>query len=132
MDSLPDMELSIFIARVLGVIYLSVGIGLFLFREAYILSFRRLLDNPGYALLGGFIAIVGGMAMITYHNLWVNDWRVIITLIGWIALIKGILLLLTPTYLEVFRSFLQVRKGKGLTIVILIAGAIFFYLGFFS
>lgn len=131
MDSSLDVELSIFIARVLGVMYLTVGIGLFLFRETYMLALRRLLDNPGYAMLGGFMATVGGMAMVTYHNLWVNDWRVIITFIGWIALIKGILLLLTPTYLQLFRGILQVRKGIGMTIAILIAGAVFCYLGFF-
>ncbi|MEP1032243.1 hypothetical protein [Ekhidna sp.] len=127
---MDNMELSIFIARVLGVMYLSVGIGLFLFREAYMLAFRKLVDSPGSALLGGFMAVVGGMAMVTYHNLWVNDWRVIITIIGWIALIKGILLMLAPAYLELFRGILQVRKGRGLTLAIVIFGAIFCYLGF--
>ena len=124
------MELSIFIARSLGVIYLTVGIGLFLFRESYILVFRKILESPGYALLGGFMAIVGGMAMVTYHNLWVNDWRVIITIIGWVALIKGIILLLFPGYLDLFKGLLQVRKGKGLTITIVLFGLIFTYLGF--
>lgn len=125
------MELSIFIARTLGVIYLTVGIGLFLFREIYVLAFRKILENPGYALLGGFMAIVGGMALVTYHNLWVNDWRVVITIIGWIALIKGVILLLVPGYLDIFKGILQVRKGKGLTIAIVLFGLIFTYLGFF-
>lgn len=126
------MELSIFIARTLGVIYLSVGIGLFLFREIYVLAFRKILESPGYALLGGFMAIVGGMALITYHNLWVNDWRVIITLIGWVALIKGVILIMFPTFLDMFKGILQVRKGKGLTIAIMLFGLIFTYLGFFQ
>ena len=124
------MELSIYIARTLGIVYLTVGIGLFLFRETYILAFRKILESPGYALLGGFMAIVGGMAMVTYHNLWVNDWRVVITIIGWIALIKGAFLLTMPNYLNIFKGILQVRKGKGLTIAIVFMGLIFTYLGF--
>ncbi|WP_420318558.1 hypothetical protein [Ekhidna sp.] len=126
------MELSIFIARTLGVVYLTVGIGLFLFREVYILALRKILDSPGYALLGGFMAIVGGMAMVNYHNYWVNDWRVIITIIGWIALIKGILILLFPLYFDWFKKLLLVRIGKGLTIVIVAVGLFFTYLGFLN
>lgn len=125
------MELSIFIARTLGVIYLTVGIGLFLFRETYILAFRKIMENPGYALLGGFIAIVGGMAMVSYHNLWVSDWRVLVTIVGWIALIKGILLLLIPPYTNLFKGLLQMQKGKGITITAILMGVIFTYLGFF-
>ncbi|WP_421765108.1 hypothetical protein [Ekhidna sp.] len=130
MDSSFNMELSIFIARILGIMYLSVGIGFFLFREPYVLALRKILDNPGYALLGGFMAIVGGMAMVTYHNLWVSDWRVIITIIGWIALIKGVILLLSPSYLQLFRPMLLVRNGKAMTIAILLLGILFTYLGF--
>lgn len=125
------MEPSIFIARTLGVIYLTVGIGLFLFRETYILAYRKILENPGYALLGGFIAIVGGMAMVSYHNLWVSDWRVLVTIVGWIALIKGILLLLIPPYTNLFKGLLQMQKGKGITITAILMGVIFTYLGFF-
>ena len=125
------MEPSIFIARTLGVIYLTVGIGLFLFRETYILAYRKILENPGYALLGGFIAIVGGMAMVSYHNLWVSDWRVLVTIVGWIALIKGILLLLIPPYTNLFKGLLQMQKGKGITIIAILMGVIFTYLGFF-
>ncbi|MEP0984311.1 hypothetical protein [Ekhidna sp.] len=132
MDSSLNMELSIFIARILGILYLSVGIGFFLFREYYVLALRKILNNPGYALLGGFMAIVGGMAMVTYHNHWVNDWRLIITIIGWIALIKGIILIMFPTFLDIFKGILQVRKGKGLTIAIVLFGLIFIYLGFFQ
>ena len=125
------MEPSIFIARTLGVIYLTVGIGLFLFRETYILAYRKILENPGYALLGGFVAIVGGMAMVSYHNLWVSDWRVLVTIVGWIALIKGILLLLIPPYTNLFKGLLQMQKGKGITITAILMGVIFTYLGFF-
>lgn len=130
MDSSLNMELSVFVARVLGVMYLSVGLGLFLFREAYILVLRKLLDSLAYAMFGGFIAIIGGMALVSYHNIWVNDWRIIITLIGWVALINGILIMVTPTYLKVFKSMLKVRMGIGLTLAIFMFGAFFFYFGF--
>ena len=130
MDSLHSMDLSVFIARTIGIIYLSVGLGFFLFREMYVMAFRKILESPGYALLGGFMAVVVGMALVNYHNLWVNDWRVIITVIGWIALMKGIILLLAPSYLQIFRGMLLVRNGKIMTVLILTLGIIFTYLGY--
>ena len=125
------IELSIFIARTLGVMYLSIGLGFFIFREMHVLALRKILDSPGYAMLGGFIAAAGGMAMVTYHNLWVNDWRVIITIVGWIALIKGVMLLIMPGYICTFRGVLLVRYGKYLTVAILIFGSVLTYFGFF-
>ena len=70
------------------------------------------------------------MAMVSYHNLWVNDWRVIITIVGWIALIKGALLLIMPGYIRTFRGVLLVRYGKYLTVAILLFGAVLTYFGF--
>jgi len=42
----------------------------------------------------GVIALVAGLAMILAHNVWSGGaLPVIVTLIGWLALIKGLLLL---------------------------------------
>lgn len=49
-----------------------------------------------------FIAIIIGLVNILLHNIWTSDWRIIITLFGWIALFKGI----------VFFSFPDVAKKK--------------------
>ncbi|WP_425391089.1 hypothetical protein [Ekhidna sp.] len=125
------MELSIYLARTFGVIYLAVGLGMFLYRESYILLFRRLTESIDFVLMGGFIAVASGMAMVTYHNLWVSDWRVIITIVGWIALVKGIMLLIMPGYIRTFRGVLLVRYGKYLTVAILLFGLALSYFGFF-
>ena len=125
------MELSIFIARTMGVIYLSVGLGLFFFREMYMLALRKILDSPAYAFLGGFMAVIGGVAMVTYHSIWVSDWRVIITIVGWVVLVKGVMLLIMPGYIRAFRGALLVRFGKYLTIASLLFGLVLSYFGFF-
>jgi len=125
------MEWSLFIARTFGIIYLSIGIGLLLFKETYLLSLRKVLDQPGYALLGGFLAVFLGMAILTVHNLWVPNWQVLITAIGWIALIKGMLLLIFPGYIGLFKSVLSVKNKTLLTLGILLLGLLLTYLGFF-
>lgn len=45
-----------------------------------------------------FLAIILGLINVIIHNVWVADWRIIITLFGWLALIKGISLFAFPQF----------------------------------
>lgn len=38
----------------------------------------------------GYITFLLGLATVVAHNVWVADWRVAITILGWITLFKGI------------------------------------------
>ncbi len=84
-------------------------------------------------MLSGVIAFGIGLAQVLSHNLWVADWRVLITLFGWAALLKGLMLLYFP------KKILAVSKGitkTGLLQVILtiylLAGIYLVYVGFRS
>lgn len=65
-------------------------------------------DNMALTYLGGLLAMVFGLLIVVSHNVWVADWRAIITVAGWLGLIKGIVLLLAPAsigkYVEMARS----------------------------
>jgi hypothetical protein len=41
--------------------------------------------------LSGFIALILGLLIVVSHNVWVLDWRLLITLFGWFGVIKGII-----------------------------------------
>ena len=86
------METSLLIAKIIGVIYTSFGIGLLFNKKHYKSTFPKLLENPSYTILGGFMAIVLGFLILELHNGSENDWTVIIPIIGWIAIIKGFFL----------------------------------------
>lgn len=38
----------------------------------------------------GYITFLLGLISVTMHNIWVVDWRVAITILGWTTLLKGI------------------------------------------
>ncbi len=42
------------------------------------------------------VATVTGLLLISVHNVWVQDWPVIITLVGWILFLKGSWFMLFP------------------------------------
>ncbi len=90
------MDLSTQLAMIIGPLYLTIAAGLLINRSAYRQIATGFLDNPALLYLSGMIAFVLGATLILIHNLWVSDWRIIITLIGWVALIKGVVLLIFP------------------------------------
>jgi hypothetical protein len=125
------MEISILIAKIIGIVYVSFGIGLLANKAFYKEAISNLFKNSGYLIIGGFIAIAFGIIIIENHNIWEANWTVAITIIGWIALLKGILLLAFPTKLDFLKSmFSNDLFLKLLTPLVLVFGLIFLYFGF--
>jgi hypothetical protein len=58
---------------------------------------RSLVHGSPPMFLGGVIMVPLGLAMVIGHNVWSSAPAVVVTLVGWIMLLKGLLLLfLTP------------------------------------
>jgi len=126
------MDLSVFLARIFAVFYLIVGIGVLLNAEYYRKTFSDMVRDAGIMYLGGAIALVIGYLIVTYHNFWVKDWSVIITVIGWLVLIKGLLMFLLPTTMINLTTYIFKEKCVPfVSAVILILGVILGYYGFF-
>ncbi|MFK5957562.1 MAG: hypothetical protein QM495_01700 [Lutibacter sp.] len=102
-------------------------------KEYYSKAFEYLLESTTYLIIGGILAVVFGLLILEYHTIWSDNWTVLITVIGWIALFKGILLLVFP---KSFNRFKYLFKSKGfinfLTVFIILFGCLFIYFGFFS
>ena len=127
------METSTLIAKIIGIIYTSFGIGFLLSGDYYKKELPKLLDNSAYSILGGIFAIVIGALIIENHNYWENNWTVLITIIGWVALLKGIFLIAFPTITNMYKPLFENNSFfKILIYCIIIFGLIFLYFGFFS
>ena len=88
------MDTSIFIAKIFAIAYLAIGLGMFLSAGYYKKAFAEMMKSKTYIFGGGAFALVIGLLLVSYHNIWESSWVVIVTIIGWIALVKGVLLLL--------------------------------------
>ena len=53
------------------------------------------------------MAIIIGVLIIENHNYWEKSWIVIITLIGWMAVIKGIILIAFPTIVNIYKPIIK-------------------------
>ena len=90
------MQASIFVARLLGPMFLVIGIALLTKPEAYRSLLREFVGSAVSMYLAGFLGLTGGLAIVLTHNSWVLDWRLIITLIGWISIIRGVVTMIWP------------------------------------
>ena len=125
------MELSILIAKITSVIYLSAALGGFFSADYY----RRLADdmykNTALTYMMGFIAVIVGFLIVHYHNSWERDWTVLITITGWLALIKGVLIIVFPKFIQrLSEPFFTDRALKIIPYVTLSIGLLFGYFGF--
>lgn len=90
------MNLSLVAARILALVYLATAAGL-LIRPGLLRDILRdLQDHPALTFITGLGTLTAGGILVHSHNLWIADWPLLITLIGWAALGKGILLLACP------------------------------------
>jgi hypothetical protein len=89
---------------ILAVALVVVGCSLLLRSRAWIGAFTSAAAHPLAPFLTGLYALLSGLFIVTLHNLWVRDVRVLVTLVGWIALVAGVLLLLAP---EAYRALLR-------------------------
>jgi len=85
------MELSLFFAKAIGVCFLILSISLIIAKSTYQLMIKDLINHPATLVLGGIINLVIGTLIVVSHNVWRADWTVLITVIGWFILIRGII-----------------------------------------
>jgi len=49
------------------------------------------LEDEKYLVITSLSAILIGLTTVLLHNIWEANWKLIITIFGWISLIKGII-----------------------------------------
>lgn len=121
------MDITIFLAKFWGSLFMILGAlsmgAKFLGRVIKYTEDRTITISTGY------ITFLLGLATVIAHNIWVADWRVSITILGWVTLFKGIEKIGFPDRVN---RRAQMFKGNQTLwgLVIFIIGVSFFWMGF--
>lgn len=128
------MTASIFIARLLGPVFLLLGIAMLVKPVRFRAIIEDFLDSPAMIYLAAFFGLIGGIALVLTHNLWVADWRVILTLIGWITIVRALVTIFAPEFLVNAASRLSTNRPWLLAIeaVNIALGLVITYFGYFA
>jgi hypothetical protein len=90
------METTLFLAKVIGLYFLVIGLHMALRGKELRLMFEAFAENRPLTYLTSVFALILGLLLVVSHNVWVAGWPVIVTLLSWLVLIKAIAYLLLP------------------------------------
>lgn len=103
------MCLSIFLAQVIGLYLFLMSLAMLVHQQRFKKTCSDLLGNMMLITLTGGIMLVVGLLIVVDHNIWVPDWPVLITIIGWILLLQGLMRLFVP---DAFIKMSKDMQGK--------------------
>jgi uncharacterized membrane protein HdeD (DUF308 family) len=79
------------IAGLMGPTLLAIGIAMLINAGHFAEMAKQIGNDPGLIFLSGILLLVAGLATVRVHNFWDGGWRVVVTVLGWLAVISGIL-----------------------------------------
>ncbi|MFD1163939.1 hypothetical protein [Hwangdonia seohaensis] len=102
------MDHSIFLAKFWGW-YLIIFFLILSFKPKRIKQFFNNLNDEKHLTISSFIAIIMGLLNILFHNIWEPNWKLIITLMGWITLLVGLSLFIVPKRTIAVLKFINIK-----------------------
>ena len=126
------MDISIFLAQVFGLYFVIVGSAMFL--HPYMTKKMIIMGSSDRSIIfvTGMISLLVGIPLVLLHNIWDGSWRVVVTIVVWLVLIKGIVRVFAPdTVFSWALMFLEKpRLLRGFIVLLIILGLYLMYVGF--
>jgi len=92
--------MAIWISKFLGPIILVLGIPMIVAPTGLQETTRRFLADSPLVLISGVLAMTAGLSIVNTHNVWVLDWRLIVTLFGWALVLGGASRIIAPRIVD--------------------------------
>lgn len=92
------MDFAISFSRIIGIFYLLAGVSFLLNKSFYNDIMKKAKKDIGFLFVMSSLSLVTGLLVIINHNIWVKEWYVLVTLLGWLLAVKGSVFLLFPDF----------------------------------
>ena len=87
------------IAALLGPTLIASAASIFLNLDVWPSMVDQAFHNPALDFVSGYLLFVAGLAIVYFHNQWKGGWPVVVTALGWLAVVSGLVRILFPTRL---------------------------------
>ncbi len=121
---MPEM-----IEKVVSVAFLILGLSYFYQAKLWVGIATEISEKPEKSLLLTLVFLPFGLIIILGHNIWVWDWPVVITILGWLITVKCAFHLIVPQLAPHLAKLLSKWSVKFLRQYISICGAVTTVLG---
>lgn len=129
------MELSLFLAKLIGLYLLIVGLLCLVRRDQFKSIVQSYASSKGLIVLSGALSLVGGIAILLGHPIWELSWRGVVTLMGILAVAQGIMRIGYTNELARKLSSIESKKTwfniwVSVVVVTIVLGCYLTYMGF--
>ncbi len=123
--------MTLFLAKAIGFYFLAAGVGVMIAPQRWQSVMQEMKDQQTLVLLAGIMAYVLGIVILSVHRVWGEPLACIITAIGYIGVIKGLLLMIFPAPAMKLGEFMLGNMMMRVWSILIIAlGAYMIYAGY--
>jgi hypothetical protein len=105
------METSLYLAKLIGPLMLVIAAAMLINQDNMRDMAADFLEHRGLIFLAGILTLLGGLAIVLSHNVWVAGWPVIITIFGWLSVIGGVFRVVFPDSVRSIGESMLEKKG---------------------
>lgn len=126
------MTLTSYIAELLGLYMVVAGVLMVVKTKAMLDLMPKFIENPALTYLLGSLRVLIGLAIVLARDAWAGTLGMVLLIIGWLTLLRGIAMLLLPleTERKLLAAFTRVSVWYASTAVAIVVGAWLAYAGF--
>lgn len=123
---------TIFLAQLWGPAVLAMGVGVYVNRRYYQRIYRTVEKEPLALLLFGLAGMAAGITHIQAHNLWNSLPEIVVTVFGWLLLVKAAIFLIEPNIADRWGDKIATTKLIPIvSVVAVVLGAYLSWVGYF-
>jgi hypothetical protein len=121
------------IARALGIVFAVMGLSVMIDRKTVSAALEKATEDRGFLWLWSFLILTMGAVIVATNNVWTSGLLLLITLLGWLSIVKGAFLLILPgpamtLYRKCIRDSVLIFGG----VAAFLLGLVLLYMGFRS
>jgi len=105
------MDTSLFLAKLIGPTLLAISAAMLVNQDNMRDMATDFLEHRGLIFLAGILTLLGGLAIVLTHNVWVAGWPVIITIFGWLSVIGGAFRIIFPDSVKSMGTAMLQKRG---------------------
>jgi hypothetical protein len=93
------MQNALWLASIFGPFLTIIGLWMLLFSENLMKVWTALKSSPVAFYFSGWVNLLIGLTILSQYDMWSWDGFVLVTILGWVLVIRGIMALFVPQML---------------------------------
>jgi len=93
------MQNAMWLASIFGPLLMIIGIWMLFYHDNMAKVCTSCKNTPAVQYLMGFINLLIGLTILSQYNGWAWDLPLLVTLLGWVMLVRGLMALFVPQLL---------------------------------